>query len=276
MKLRALLLVTGLAACGGTDGERLLVGATHTLEDSGILTVFADSFRAGYPSWRLQVVVASSGEVLELARRGDLDVVLTHSPDDELRFVEEGHALDRREVMRSDFLIIGPAEDPAGIRGSEDPAEALRRIAEAGALFVSRADDSGTHRCEQRLWQGVGGRPEWSGYIEAGAGMAEALRLADQRAAYILTERATWLVLRDMLALEPMVEGDPRLVNIYSVMRVAGAANPEGAEVFADWITGSSARALVEAFGSGFTPGLPIQTSFTTEPQRARSPATIP
>lgn len=243
------LLALPFVACGSGDGPRLLLGATHTLEDSGILAVLTDAFRTAHPEWRLQVVVAGSGEVLEMGRRGDLDVLLTHSPEDELRFVEEGHGEERLEVMESRFLILGPLADPAGIRGEADAAGALARIAAVGEAFVSRGDDSGTHRRELALWRDVGGRPEWEGYLEAGVGMADAMRVAAQRGAYILADLPTWTTLNDDLRLEPLVEGEPRLANPYAVTRVARAARPEGAAAFVRWVTGPEARRMIEGFG---------------------------
>jgi len=258
------LAIALLAGCAGADDRpRLVAVATHTVEDAGLLEVLDSAFRAAHPDVRLHLVITGTGEALEIGRRGDADVLLTHAPEDERRFVADGHGLERRAVMHNDFLIAGPAADPAGVRGATDAADALRRIAGSGAPFVSRGDDSGTHKRERALWDAVGGAPEWDGYTEAGLGMADALRVAAERGAYILTDRATFATLGADGGLAALVEGDPRLVNVYAVTLVANAANPAGARALADWLLGAEAERLIRDFGRDqagrplFVPGPP-------------------
>lgn len=253
-RLLALLLLA-LPACGrGEERPRLVLATTHTLEDSGILDSITAGFRAAHPEHALSVVVSGSGEALEYARRGDADVVLTHAPEAEQRFVRAGWLADLRPVMHNDFILLGPAADPAGVRAAPDAVGAFRRLRDARAPFVSRGDDSGTHQKEQALWQRLATLPQWPGYVEAGVGMADALRLASARASYTLADRATWLTLRDELRLDPLLEGDTVLLNRYSVSRSWRPRNAEGARAFMAWITSIPAQELIGRYGSGRFP----------------------
>lgn len=258
------LAAAWLSGCAGGDARpRLVAVATHTLEDSGLLAVLDSAFRAARPDLRLRLVITGTGEALEVGRRADADVLLTHAPEDEQRFVADGHGFERRPVMHNDFLIAGPRTDPAGVGGTGDAVAAFRSIRAAGAPFVSRGDEGGTHKRERALWEEVGATPDWDGYIEAGVGMAEALRVAAERGAYVLTDRATFATLDADDGLVALVEGDPGLVNPYAVTLVTGAANPAGARAFADWLVGAEAQRLIRDFGrdrSGralFVPGAP-------------------
>jgi tungstate transport system substrate-binding protein len=187
--------------------------------------------------------------VLALGRRGDADVLLTHAPADEEEFVRAGYGMDRHRVMHNDFVLLGPPADPAGAASAESAAEALARIRAAGAGFVSRGDDSGTHKKERQLWAALGVTPDWPDYVEAGVGMADAMRLAAQRGAYILADRATYLNLRHELGFGIVHEGDPSLLNQYSVMVISNPRNPAGAGALVEWITGPEARRLIGEYG---------------------------
>jgi tungstate transport system substrate-binding protein len=242
-----------LTGCGGPPaGERVVLGATHTVEDAGLLPVLLAAFAAAEPGVRVSAWTAATGQVLEAARRGDVDVVVSHDPVAEAALVAAGHAAERRELMWNDFVLAGPAEDPAGARLAPDAARALARIAAAGAGFVSRADDSGTHRRERELWDAAGLRPEprarW--YLEAGVGMGEALLLASARRAYILTDRATLLHLGGALGLEVLVEGDPALLNRYGVLLTRRGATRDGAAALAAWLTGAAGQATIAGYGA--------------------------
>jgi len=264
--LLAALLGLALTGCGAGVSERttLMIAATTTIEDSGLLAVLLDAFGRVQPGVRVRAVTGGTGEVLELGRRGDVDVILSHDAAAESAFVAAGWGTERRALMYNDFLIAGPPADPAGIRGLADAAEALRRIAAAGSVFISRGDDSGTHRKERQLWAAAGGAPSrgaaW--YREAGGGMGDALRIASERRAYILTDRATFVVQREGLDLVPLVAGDPRLANVYGVVLVAGRDAPP-ARAFNTWITSAEGRAVIAEFGREryaqplFHPGAP-------------------
>lgn len=258
--VRALVLAASaallLAACGAGDrptSPPLTLGATTTLEDSGLLSALITAFREAHPDVHVRTVTGGTGEILALGRRGDLDVVLTHDPAAESTFVAEGYGVDPRPVMWNDFVIAGPGSDPAGLRGMRDAAAAFAAIARARATIVSRGDESGTHRKELFLWREAGlGVPNaavdrW--YLEAGVGMGDALRLASARRAYILTDRATFRVLRPELDLEILVEGDPRLVNRYAATRIRGASQAEAANVFVEWLTSPEGLRVVREFG---------------------------
>jgi len=245
-----------LAACGAGDRSTsppLTLGATTTIEDAGLLSALIAAFLEAHPDVHVRTVTGGTGEILAYGRRGDVDVVLAHDPAAESTFVAEGYGIDRRPVMWNDFVIAGPGSDPAGLRGMRDAAAAFAAIARARATFVSRGDESGTHRKELFLWREAGlGVPNaavdrW--YLEAGVGMGDALRLASARRAYILTDRATFRVLRPELDLEILVEGDPRLVNRYAVTRIRGASQAEAANVFVEWLTSPEGLRVVREFG---------------------------
>jgi tungstate transport system substrate-binding protein len=259
----AAVLTVAVASCRrDTEPQRLLLGSTHTLEDSGVLDTLVTAFKSEHPDVALSSVIGSSGEILTMAARGDFDVIFTHSPADEEAFIAAGNGTDRKPVMHNDFIIVGPPEDSAHVADAADAAQSVKRVKEAGAMFISRGDDSGTHRKELQLWKDARTEPAWDGYVEAGTGMSDALRLASQRRAYVMADRATFEMLRDELDLEILHEGDPRLLNEYSVTLVARAANAEGARVFADWLTGAAARAIISEFGKAKT-GKPLFTPDT-------------
>jgi tungstate transport system substrate-binding protein len=245
-----LAVICALAAgCGQSDARRRVVLATTTsVEDTGLLDVLIPMFAEAWPQYDVQYVAVGSGQALELGRRRDADVLITHSPADEDRFMSEGHGIDRRPLMHNTFVLAGPPLDSAGVRGVHDIAEAFRRIASTGQRFVSRGDDSGTHRKEREIWSAAGIEPAGDWYLEAGVGMADALRIASERRAYILTDNATWLFSRAALELESLSSSDPRLINRYVVIRVANALNPEGAEAFANWIVSAEVLRVIGEF----------------------------
>lgn len=242
------LAIVAAVGCGGDRAPRLVLGTTHTLEDSGLLDMLVRAYGDARPDLPLAVIVAGSGEILTMAQRGDVDVVLSHSPDAEAALVADGGALYRGPVMHNTFVLVGPVSDPAGASTATSAPDAFRRIAAAEQPFVSRGDDSGTHRAERAVWADAQLAPSWSGYIEAGTGMADALRLASQRRAYILADRATYEVISDELSLKIVHDGGDELINQYSVLISAQARNPGGAQQFADWLLGDSAQSLIGAW----------------------------
>jgi tungstate transport system substrate-binding protein len=235
-------------ACSG-ERERVVLASTTSTEDSGLFDVLIPAFEAAVPRYDVVVIAVGTGEALELGRRKDVDVLLVHSPAAESAFVAEGFGTDRADVMYNDYVIVGPASDPAEVRGA-DAAGAFRRIAASGQPFVSRGDDSGTHRKEEELWAAAGVVPAGPWYSVAGLGMSDVLRLASERSSYTLTDRATFRFLAQTLALEVLVQGDDRLFNQYGVIPVVGARNPEGARAFRDWITSGRGQALIGRYGA--------------------------
>ncbi len=243
----ALLLACTLLSCAPSR-ERVVLATTTSVEDSGLLDSLATSFNAAHPQYLLAPVAAGTGMVLEIGRRKDADVLVTHDSVGEVQFVEEGHGHSRRYVMQNDFIIVGPADDYAGIRGT-NALQALRRVADRQIPFVSRADDSGTHRRERKLWTEAGVEPAGAWYLEAGVGMGDALLLAGQKQAYILTDRATYTAFRERVKLDVMIDGDPPLLNKYSVIVVSAARNEAGGKAFADWLVGAEGRRIINTFG---------------------------
>lgn len=237
------------AACGG-GGARVVVAGTTSLQDSGLLDTLMVTFRRSHPDLDLKVIAVGSGEALELGRRGDVDVLLVHSPEAEDRFMAAGHGHDRVPLMYNDFVLVGPPEDPARVAGARNAVDAFARIARSGAPFLSRGDDSGTHVRERELWAEAGIRPGGDWHRESGQGQGETLQIAGERGAYALTDRSTFVAMRDILRLRILFEGDPDLLNLYSVIEVARSANPEGGAAFAGWLTSEAGRLTIASFGA--------------------------
>ena len=220
-----MLLVAAGSAAAQTPGPRTLVLSTTTsTQDSGLLDVLVPMFEQA-TGYSVKTISVGTGQALALAARGEADVTLAHAPALEKKYVEEGKMLNRRLVMYNDFVVIGPADDPARVKGLK-AAEALRRIAEASARFVSRGDKSGTHLLEQALWKQAGVEPRGTWYIESGQGMGQTLLIANERKAYALTDRGTYLAFQKRVELPILVEKDRPLLNIYSVMEVNPANGP--------------------------------------------------
>ncbi len=241
------------AACGGGD-EDLLLATTTSLNDSGLLDDLVPLFEAE-TGVNVKVIAVGTGAALRMAELGNADALLVHAPEAERALVASGDIVNRRLVAYNDFLIVGPPLDPAGLAGERSVLAALRRLwaaAEAGdALFLSRGDDSGTHKRELALWAAAGLTPNGDWYLESGQGMGASLQVADQREAYVLSDRATFLSLSANLALVSVVERDPLLINLYSVMQVnpeKGEINAEPAAQWAAFLIRSAVQERIGAF----------------------------
>ena len=251
-----LVLGAGLlvAASLQADDNFIIVQSTTSTQNSGLFEHILPTFtkKTGVD---VRVVAVGTGQALKNAENGDGDVVLVHSKPDEEKFVADGWGVKRHDVMYNDYVIVGPAEDPAKIAGLKDAAEGLKRIAEAQAPFASRADESGTHKAELKLWRDAGVDPkpasgEW--YLETGSGMGATLNTAVGKQAYALTDRGTWLSFANKGDFEVLVEGDPKLFNQYGAILV----NPDKhikvkakeGQAFIDWLTGSEGQAAIASY----------------------------
>ena len=232
--LLAALLLAGPGDAAATD--RLRLATTTSTDNSGLLADLLPAFEASC-GCTIDVIAVGTGQALKLGSRGDVDAVLVHAPALEEDFVASGFGIERRTFMQNDFVIVGPASDPAALRGLKDGGAALAKIADSNATFISRGDESGTHQREKELWKRAGLEPAWAGYLSAGQGMGAVLTLADEKQAHTLTDRGTWLARRAGLELQVLVEGDEALLNPYSVM----AVNPARF----GWVKADLARQLV-------------------------------
>jgi len=246
------LLLTLAIACGG-GGRELILATTTSTQDSGLLDVLVPMFEER-TDYAVKTIAVGSGAALRLGEEGEADVILAHSPDAEEEFMAANHGVNRRLVMHNDFIIVGPAGDPAGTRGLDDAAEAFRRIAASWATFLSRGDESGTHTKELKVWDSAGVEPSGRWYQETGTGMGPTLLVADEKRGYTLSDRGTYLAQRDAVALEVLVEGDPALFNVYHVMQVnpekSGRINAEGAAAFAEFITSDEIQKVIHDHGA--------------------------
>ena len=258
MTIRSALLACLLAIFAllpAQAGERFItLASTTSTENSGLFAHLLPVFTAE-TGIEVRVVAVGTGQAIRLAERGDADVLLVHHRRSEERFVAEGHGVGRRDVMYNDFVILGPKGDPAGIAGSPDAAAALSAIAADKAVFVSRGDDSGTHKRERELWAKAGvdaAAASGTWYRETGSGMGATLNTAAALGAHALSDRATWTAFRNKAELAILVEGDERLLNPYGVILVNPEKHPhvKAAEgrAFIDWLTGPEGQAAIAGF----------------------------
>ena len=237
---------------GEATARDLRLATTTSTDNSGLLAFLLPRFETLHGT-KVRVISVGTGKALKLGENGDIDAVLVHSRPDEDRFIEQGYGVQRRDVMYNDFVIAGPPQDPAQLRAHSDVIGAFVRLHETGQLFVSRGDESGTHKMELRYWADSGRQPEDNpGYRAAGRGMGQVLLMASELGAYTLTDRATFYAMRDKLHLEILVEGDTRLFNPYGVMAVNPARHPdinfEAAMQFIEWLTTAPGQQAIGDF----------------------------
>ncbi|MBP6941167.1 MAG: substrate-binding domain-containing protein [Syntrophorhabdaceae bacterium] len=253
------LLVVSLTSpglCPAEDGKFILLSSTIGPIDSGIVGVLEDRFEKE-TGIRVRHVGAGTGAAIKIAEKGNIDLVMVHAKSLEEKFVNEGFGTERIDLMYNDFVIVGPASDPAGIKGTKDAAAALQKISGKGSLFVSRGDKSGTHVAEMNLWGKAGIKPSGSWYVvyEKGfEGNVPTLRYTDQKGAYTFIDRATYLGLKNEIKLAILVEGDKALLNYITLIPVNpkkfSKANYEGAMVFVKWLTATDkGQAIIKDFG---------------------------
>ncbi len=254
------------AAPTGAALRSIKLATTTSTDNSGLLAELLPPFQKKY-GIEVKVIAVGTGKAIKHGENGDVDVVLVHARGAEDRFVEAGYGINRRDVMHNDFVILGPAEDPAGIRGIDDATTALKKLAASGSYFVSRGDDSGTHKMEMSLWAAAGLEPGGDWYLPAGQGMGAVLTIANEKGAYALADRGTYLAFREKLSLEVLVEGDNRLFNPYGVIAVNPAlhahVNYIDAMTFIGWLTSPDGQAIIGEFKIGgqalFTPDAPVR-----------------
>lgn len=237
-----------------TEKTDLILATTTSTQDSGLLDVLKPDFEEKN-NYNLKIIAVGTGQALEMGTRGEADVLLVHAPAAEEELVKSGDAINRQKVMYNDFILVGPAEDPAKIKDLS-VAEALTKITESKASFVSRGDDSGTHKKELELWKKSSLDPKALGdaYIEAGQGMGATLKIASEKIGYTLTDRATFLAQKkNMPDTEILVEGDESLLNIYHVMQVNDEkhdkVNAEGAKAFVEYMLSEDTKKIIKEFG---------------------------
>mgnify|MGYP001212093064 FL=1 len=257
---RLVLVQMAVAAfiCGANgpaqaQAESIVISSTTSTEQSGLFGHLMPAFTQA-TGIATKVVALGTGQALDMARRGDADVVFVHDQVAEEKFVAEGFGLQRLPVMYNDFVLIGPKADPAATKGS-DIVEALKKLAAGNTAFVSRGDKSGTHAAELRFWKLAGLEAKGGGYRECGCGMGPALNIAASTGAYVLADRGTWLNFKNRADLAVLVEGDKRLFNQYGVMVVNPAKHPHvkqaAAQKFADWVTSSAGQAAIASYKIG-------------------------
>lgn len=253
--LKNTLLLVTIFIVGTVNAEQIIrLSTTTSTENSGLLAMLHPVFEA-QNNTRIDVIAVGTGKALRIGGNGDVDVVFVHAPAAELKYVEKGDFIDRTAVMHNDFVIVGPENDPAGIASANTVVEALTMIAQSQSDFISRGDDSGTHKKEKQLWQQSAIDPKGAWYAAVGQGMGAVLRIADDKQGYALTDRGTQIAYADKMKLKVLFEGDAALFNPYHVM----AVNPEKhqhvhynlAKKYIDFVTGKQGQKLIADYKKG-------------------------
>lgn len=260
----AALLALSLVACSAPADDKavteepietsgVVCASTTSTQDSGLFDVLEPAFEKAYPAYDLQIVAVGTGEALKLGETKDADVLLVHAKASEERFVADGFGVERRDVMYNDFVIVGPDADPSGVKTAADLPAAMTAISGGKASFISRGDDSGTHKKELKLWAAADiatPAPDAQAWYEStGQGMGETLKVASEKAAYTMTDRATYLAMKDTLELVVVREGDKDLLNQYGVIVVTDAKNQDGGQAFFDWMLSAEGQKVIEGYG---------------------------
>jgi tungstate transport system substrate-binding protein len=251
--LIAVFAVQPLVNEASAQQKNVILATTTSTQDSGLLDVLIPVFekKTGY---FVKTISVGSGQAIAMGQKGEADVLLVHSPDAEMKIVADGSGINRRLIMHNDYIIVGPASDPAKIKGVKSTQEAFKKIAATQSLFISRGDNSGTHSKEKEIWKAAGVKYEgekW--YQQTGLGMGQTLNVASEKKAYTLADRGTYLALKKRLDLDILVEGDAILLNIYHVIEVNPAKFPKvnaaGGKAFADFMVSKEAQDMIKTFG---------------------------
>ena len=251
MTLLVLIVTTVFIGSTAIAQDRLVLATTTSTENSGLLDVLIPPFEEKFNT-RVDVVSVGTGKAISLAENGDADIILVHARAAENEFVEAGFGVNRRDVMYNDFIILGPTSDPAGVKGMENASKAFSKIAESNSSFVSRGDDSGTNKKELSIWASAGVEPSGNWYIETGQGMGSSLNIANEKEAYILADRGTYLAYSSDLDIEILVEGDSELFNPYGIIPVNPAyhthVNYQMAMAFVGYITSQQGQKIISEY----------------------------
>jgi tungstate transport system substrate-binding protein len=247
-----LLIISGASPVLAQQ-KTIILATTTSTQDSGLLDVLIPVFEKN-TGYFVKTIAVGSGQAMAMGQKGEADVLLVHSPAAEKKFVAEGYGINRRLIMHNDYIIVGPPEDPAKIKGLKLASEAFKKIASAQALFLSRGDNSGTHSKERDVWKATGINPEkekW--YQQTGLGMGQTLSVTAEKKGYTLADRGTYLALKKNLGLDILVEGDAILLNIYHVIEVNPAKWPKvnvpGGKAFADFMVSNETQGIIKTFG---------------------------
>ena len=247
-----LLFIAGMTSVQAQP-KTIILATTTSTQDSGLLDVLLPIFEEK-TDYFVKTIAVGSGQAMAMGQKGEADVLLVHSPEAEKKFIAEGYGINRRIIMHNDYVIAGPSEDPAKLKGMKSSLEALKKIASAKGLFLSRGDNSGTHAKEKAIWKAAGVNPEgekW--YQQTGLGMGQTLSVAAEKKGYTLADRGTYLSLKKNLGLDIFVEGDAILLNIYHVIEVNPAkwpkVNSAGAKAFADFMVSKETQEIIKTFG---------------------------
>ena len=260
--LLMLSIIISLASCSALaspknispakDNNQIILATTTSTQDSGLLDFLLPDFQ-GKSGYIVKTIAVGTGKALKMAEDGNADILLVHAPSAEKELVDDGYGIDRSLVMHNDFVIVGPPNDPAGISGMKLAIDAFQQILLSNSPFVTRGDDSGTHKKELTFWIDIDDIPKGNQYLETGQGMAATLRIASEKGAYTLTDRATLLTNQDFVDLAILVEGDNQLLNVYHVISVNPTIWPQvnyvGAQAFSSYLLAAETQALIGDFG---------------------------
>ncbi len=251
--LISVLAVLAWGAVALAAPKTVILATTTSTQDSGLLDVLVPQFQKE-SGFQVKTISVGSGQAMKMGEKGEADVLLVHSPDAEKKFMADGFGTARRLVMHNDFIIVGPANDPAKVKSADSAAEALKQIAQSGQVFASRGDNSGTHAKEKSLWKAAGINPEgqkW--YQQTGLGMGQTLNVAAEKKGYTLTDRATYLALKKSVGMTILSEGDNKLLNIYHVIEINSTKWPKvnvaGGKAFADFMVAKKTQEIIGSFG---------------------------
>ncbi|MBC8590989.1 substrate-binding domain-containing protein [Wansuia hejianensis] len=240
------------------QGGTILLSTTTSTEDSGLLNFLLPKFKED-TGIEVKVIAVGTGQALQMGKDGEADILLVHAKESEVEFVEEGYGIERKDVMYNDFILVGPKEDPLGLKDKspDNILEGLKVIEGEKFTFVSRGDDSGTHKKELNIWKSADIKPEGDWYLEVGQGMGDVLKITNEKQGYTITDRATYLSMKDDLDLDIIIEGDENLFNQYGIIPVnpevlgdkANQINQEDAKEFMNWIVSEKGQSLIKEFG---------------------------